>query len=480
MVPIQHKTKKLYLKNYLMKTIAISIYDGDTEKNILRSGVLDVLKKSDNKIILLIRGGVKNERVAYYEEHFQDDNVLIVPIPNALTTFERWMFHFCWNSLPTRSAYVKRHDLYLKHRNIFRYTLELTAGFLGKYRMWREIIRWFYFILPDNYAKDIFEKYKPDILFAPNMFSAEDCRLLRSARKMGIRTITMAKSWDVPTTRGFTRVKADSILVFNEINKQEIIDVGDYDAGCVHVVGFPQFDSYINQNLYSPRKDFFEQMGIQKDKELVLFAVPGDFKNPYSHEIMEQLDRAVEDGKFVRPVQFLARFHPKYPSKGEMLKNLKHFTLDRPGTYFSKTLERSVDAPSSETFQWTYTDKDILHLINSLHHSVVVVNTESTITLDAAAIDRPVVLVGFDGNQKLSYWNSIIRNYDREHLIEVLKTNGTRLSRDFEELVDNINAYLKDPKLDARGRELLRDRLLYRVDGKSSQRVAAQVLKMLN
>lgn len=463
-----------------MKTIFISIYDGDTEKQILRSGVLDILKKSGNKIILLIRGDVKSERFAYYKEHFQGEHVVIVPIPNASTVFERWMFHFCWNSLPTHSAYVKRRDLYLSHKNIFRYALESSAGFMGKYRFWRELIRTIYFIFPDNYARDIFDKYKPDILFAPNMFSAEDGRLLRMARKRKIRTLTMAKSWDVPTTRGFTRVKADAILVFNEINKKEIIEIGDYDMNCVHVVGFPQFDSYINTDMYKTRDEFFSELQIDSSKQLILFAVPGDFKNPYSHEIMQRLDEAVENGELIKPVKFLARFHPKYPSKGETLKGLKHFILDRPGTYFSRTLESAIDAPSAKTFQWTYTDKDIKHLINSLYHSAVVVNTESTIMLDAAAVDRPIVLVGFDGNQNLPYERSVIRNYDREHLREVLDTGGTKLSRSFDELIKYINRYLNDSTLDADGRAFLRERLLFRVDGQSSQRIATQILDMLN
>jgi len=289
----------------------------------------------------------------------------------------------------------------------------------------------------------------------------------------------MAKSWDVPTTRGFTRVKADQILVFNEINKAEIVAIGDYPKSRVYPVGFPQFDPYLHKELYVSREEFSRTLGADPSKTLILFAVPGDFKNPYSHEIMRGLDAAAENGRFVNPVQFIARFHPKYPSKGELLKDLKHFILDRPGTYFSKDLEGALDNPSGTTFQWTFTDKDIAHLANSIYHSAMVINTESTMTLDAAAINRPVILIGFDGDRKLDYWHSVRRNYDREHLIEVLKTGGTRLVGSLDELVAAINVYLADPKADSKGRERLRDRLLYQVDGKASDRIAEHILKMI-
>lgn len=461
------------------KTICITIYDGDTEKNILRSGVLDMLRTSPHKIVLLIRGGEKGSRLRYYKTHFESGSVIVEPLPLALTPFERWMYHLSWNSLPTRSAYVKRHDLYLVHRKKMRYALESITGFLGRFRFWREGIRLFYYAFPDDYAGNLFEKYKPDLVFAPNMFSAEDCRILRAARKRGIPTLTMAKSWDVPTTRGFTRVKAGAILVFNEINKREIIEIGDYAPDDVHIVGFPQFDAYIHQEIYISYDDFCASMGLDTAKKTILFAVPGDFKNPYSHEIMRLLDDAVERGAFVEPVQILARFHPKYPSTGEGLKNLKHFVLNRPGTYFSKNLEQAIDAPSTTTFEWTYTDADIAHLANSIYHSAVVINTESTMTLDAAAIDRPVVLIGFDGNHRLDYWHSIIRNYSREHLRGVLQTGGARLANSPEELIAHINTYLSSPSVDSEGRELLRKELIYRVDGKSAERIVECMYSML-
>lgn len=459
-----------------MSTIFIYIYDGDTEKNILRTKVLGLLKDAGHTIVLLVRS---KDRIDYYQENFGDKKVFVELLPYALTKSEKIFHHIGWNSIPTYSVFLRRHDMYLVHKKKLRYVIERTFGFLGKFRLWRELIRTIYFFTPDNYASDIFKKYKPDLLFSPSMFSAEDFRLMRYAKKHDVKIVTTVKSWDVVTTKAFTRVKADKLIVFNEYNKQESIEIGDYGADKISICGFPQFDIYSETSIYVSREDFFKEIGADINKKLVLFAVPGDWKNPYTHEVMIGLNDAIEQGKFSEPVQVLARFHPKYPATGENLKTLNHFIMDRPGKYFGAESERSIDTSASTTLQWTFTNKDLIHLANSIKHSNITVNTESTMTLDAVALDKPVVLVGFDGFHKLDYWKSMIRNYDRDHYKNVIKTGGVRIAKSGDELVSYIDGYLVDPSMDTAGRKELRDKLLFRLDGKSAQRVAEAVLATL-
>lgn len=465
-------------KSTLGTSIFFSVYDGDTEKNFLRTGILDHLKRAGFRIILLVRAKPGSEKERYYRDSFASDFVTVEIIPPGMTTTEWYWYHLSWNTLPTRSSYVKRHDLYLRHHNQLRYFIESIAWLLGHMRVWRHFLRLAYYFIPDSYCADLFDKYKPSLLFAPNMFSPEDCRLLRVARKRRIPTLTTMKSWDVPTTRGFTRVKADRILTFNAINQRETIEIGDYHPTQVRVVGFPQFDMYSNESIYIPRDTFFQSLGIDPGKRIILFAAPGDFKNPFTDEILRLLDQAIHDGDLPRDVHILARFHPKYPSSAEKLSALKHVTKDRPGTYFTHNLEQALDAPQETTFQWTFTDIDLIHLANSLRHASVTINTESTMTLDAAANDRPIVLVGFDGNHKLDFWKSVIRNYGREHLKAVLDTGGARLAHSPEELLQHINMYLDTPTADAGGRRRIRDELLFRCDGRSALRVAEHIIEM--
>ena len=470
----------------IMKTIFLSIYDGDQEKIFLRSSFLDELKRAGHRIILLIRAGegdIGEKKIAYYAKEFGGERVIVEKVRAVAMTrkeYELYFYHVSWNSISSFTTRLKRHDLYLTHRNVFRYALESVIGWLGHLYAWRQFIRWVYWMIPEHSLDSLFETYKPDLVFASNMFSPEDCKLLKVAKKRKVPTVTTMKSWDVPTTRGFTRVMADRILVFNDVNKAETHALGDYPLERIRVMGFPQFDVYTRKELILPRAEFFRKIGADPQKKLILFAVPGYFKHPNINEILQGLNDAITSGRISQPVQVLARFHPKYPSPAEQMKTLPHFILDRPGTYFGKQLETATDAPSAQTFQWTFTSDDIIHLANSLFHSDVVVNVESTISLDAAAFDRPVIMIAYDGVQKqLEYWHSVRRNYDREHFQAVLKSGGVRLAKTQDELIVDLNRYLDDPACDAEGRQRLREAVLYRVDGHSAMRAAQYVLEML-
>jgi len=460
-----------------MKTIFFTIYDGDTEKVNLRSDVFPTLKRAGLKIIIL----VKRKFVDYYRANFGDSRVLIEPLPNARAFSERVFYWLGWNTIPTFSIYLRRKEAYLKHhRNFIRYRVEQVVSFFGRFRLWRNFLRWIYFHISDDYGKELFQKYKPDLLFAPSMFSFEDGRLLRQAKKLGIKTITTVKSWDVLTTKAFTRVLADKILVFNEYNKREAIEIGDYKPEQVEVVGFPQFDIYTKKEIFLSRKEFFKKIGANLNKKLILYASSGGWKNPYEHEVLLGLHKAIEDGRIKEPIQVLIRFHPKYSSPAEYLKGLPHFILDRPGTHLIKETDLSFGEATDRVFNWTFTEKDIINLANSIYHSDVTINTQSTMTLDAAALDKPVILIGYDGFRKLDYWQSILRKYERNHYQYVLKTGGVRLVKSLDELIETINAYLENPNLDSGGRKIVREKLIYKVDGNSGKRVAEIILNFIN
>ena len=458
------------------KTIFLTVYDGDTEKVILRSGVLDALKKSGNRIVLLIRG--KN-RLEHYKESFEGGQVVVELLPPAMNLVEMFWLHLSWNTVPTHSVYMRRHIRFSKDKHVLRYIFETLAWTLGHSRMWRRFLRFVYLHSPDDYAPELFEKYKPDLLFAPNMFSPEDCRLMRAAKRHGVKTVTTAKSWDVLTTKAFTRVIADKLLLFNEFNKEEAIELGEYKPEAIEITGFPQFDVYARSDGIMPRSDFVRMVGGDPAKRLILMGIPGDWMTPYTHEILSELDRRIEAGAFVKPLQILGRLHPKYPDTSEKM-TFKHIIFDRPGTHFSTKKEFSIDMGVNNTYAWTFTDKDIMHLANSIRHSDMVINTASTLSLDAAANDRATILIDYDGDHEVPYWSSIARVYEREHFSHVVDTGAAPLVKSHDELTAAINNFLSDAEYLRPQRDELREKMLYRVDGKSAERTAHAVLGMLS
>ncbi len=456
------------------KTIFVSVYDGDTEKVILRSGVLAALDTSGHRIVLLIRG---EKRLTYYREHFERGNVFVELLPRAMNRWEDFWHHVSWNTVPTYAVYIRRRMRFQKEGGYLRYYFEAGLWALGHIRIWRNVLRFVYGSIREDFAADLFEKYQPDLLFSPNMFSPEDCRLLRAARQRKVRTVATAKSWDVLTTKAFTRVKADRLLVFNAFNKEEAVALGDYAPEDVIVTGFPQFDVYSKAPSMS-REVFMKALGIPVEKRLILFGVPGDWMAPHVHEILVALDKKISEGALPPETHILARLHPKYQDTSEGLV-LPHVTFERPGTHFTTGKEFSVDLGISGTYTWTFTDEDIQHLQASIVYSEAVLNVASTMTLDAVANDRPAVFVAYDGDAELPYWQSIGRYYERDHIVHVMETGAVPLVHSHDELTEVLNGILSGEKTRQEERQVLKDKLLYRVDGQASQRTASAILSLM-
>ncbi len=457
------------------QTIFVSVYDGDTEKNVLRTKTFEYLKESGNRIVLLIRGA---DRLENYSKQFATEQVNVELLPEAITAAERLWYYIGWNTLPTQSAEIRRRMYLARGWSYVRYLVGRVLGILGHVRLWRAFLRTVYYAVPDSYAEALFERYKPDLVFSPGMFSPEDTRLLKAAKKRGIPTVATAKSWDVLTTKAFTRVQADRLLVFNEINRSEAITIGDYTPEAVVVTGFPQFDAYNDLALMLGRDEFMRSQGLDTSKAFVFFSIPGDWKTAYTKDILEFLSAKIEARSFSKPIQVLAQIHPKYPSSCEGL-TLPGIVIKRAGTFTNTQSEGSLDVGVSAALAFSFTNKDIQQLYNAIYHSVVTINVESTLTLDAAALDKQSILINYDGDHPQPYWQSIERLYEREHYQHVLQTGGAPLVKSHQELFEEINALLRDPDHRKDNRKKLQDTMLYKRDGLATKRVASAILEFL-
>lgn len=191
------------------------------------------------------------------------------------------------------------------------------------------------------------------------------------------------------------------------------------------------------------------------------------------------MSRRIEASAFSKPLQILAQIHPKYPSSCEGL-TLPHVVIRRAGTFNTTTSEKSIDVGVSNALAFSFTNKDIQQLYNAIYHSVVTVNVESTLTLDAAALDKPSILINYDGDHPQPYWKSINRLYEREHYQHVLSTGGAPLVTSHEELFQEINALLKNPDHRKANLRVLQETMLFRNDGKAAERVSGAVLAALS
>ena len=118
------------------------------------------------------------------------------------------------------------------------------------------------------------------------------------------------------------------------------------------------------------------------------------------------------------------------------------------------------------------------HLADLLYHSDAVVAFASSLAIDAALFNKPIVFIGFDGEPR-PYWRSLKRFYDFDHLRRFLVIGGVRFAKNMEELLGYIRSYLDNSRLDEDGRKAIIKEYSWKLDGKSGERLANFLLEQL-
>jgi len=324
-------------------------------------------------------------------------------------------------------------------------------------------------LFPDTRYSAVLQKYRPDLVVLTRVFGwAADEPVLKAATQMKIPTVLLVASWD-NLTKGVFPSRPDRLVVWNPIMFEEAQELHGFRPEQIFIGGVPQFDLYADKSQLPDRRTFFERVGADPGKGLISFCMTDPKLCPDESDVVELLWKASQDGRLHKPCQILARVHPLSATRGmafmERLRGLPGLLIDVPGRATTKFIDRDP------------TVEDMKHLAATVLHSDVVTNTRSTIAIDAAALDRPVVCAGFDGNRTLPYKQSVRRYLDYSHYRKMLDIGGVRVASSPDELLGHVNAYLADPTQDREGRARIVERECRAIDGQTGRRVGEYVLQ---
>jgi len=122
---------------------------------------------------------------------------------------------------------------------------------------------------------------------------------------------------------------------------------------------------------------------------------------------------------------------------------------------------------------------DLSEFSQLLAGAAVVLNSGSTVSIDAMMCGRPVILTSFDAEEQLSYWNSARRLIDYTHLAKFVAHGGVRVTKSYADLAEAVSAYLADPDLDAAARATTVEKYCLAADGGATDRAVAFYKKLM-
>ncbi len=143
-----------------------------------------------------------------------------------------------------------------------------------------------------------------------------------------------------------------------------------------------------------------------------------------------------------------------------------NFVIDDPTSSFENSRAKESEMGFDE----------VHHLIDTLYHSDVILNSVSSLIIDAAIFDKPVVTVSFDGWEKdVPITESVLSEQGNEWLQVLLKDGLSPKAGSPEEMKDLINMYLQNPKKDSEKRSEFVKHHCFGLDGKSVDRIVQLV-----
>jgi hypothetical protein len=327
-----------------------------------------------------------------------------------------------------------------------------------------------FFTLGARYA-DLFAAYRPALLVTPTtgLYFGEG-PLMARADRLGVPSVAIDLSWDHFTTKTAPLRRVMALSVWNDLMKREAMQLHGYRDDQVTVAGVPQFDIYADKQRLGSRAEFFKRVGADPERKLItLTTIPPVLFDNHPH-VIDTLLRAIDANAFGQPAQLLVRVHPR-----DNLSQYDRF-VEHPHVHIEKPFRETIVAEGSNVDPSL---ADRLHLGATLYHSDVIVNVASTIAIEAAIMDTPIVNLAYDGDEQREYLESTRRYYDYTHYRPLVDARATRLAKSPDELVSEVTQYLNNAQRDSEGRALAAEQLCFRVDGRSGERVAEFIMRSL-
>jgi len=124
-------------------------------------------------------------------------------------------------------------------------------------------------------------------------------------------------------------------------------------------------------------------------------------------------------------------------------------------------------------FDFEFRHDETRDLATTMDVADVVIQSGSTMAIDAACFDTPIISLGLDGYQEdEKQERSARRLLVKDHFKRILDTGGAPAVYTHKELVTLLNLYLADPSLDHEGRMRIVREQCFKLDGKSGKRIA--------
>ncbi|NPV76157.1 MAG: hypothetical protein HPY59_07250 [Anaerolineae bacterium] len=330
-----------------------------------------------------------------------------------------------------------------------------------------------------NLYSDLFDRYQPGLVVASTPGWRMDRYLLRQAFKRGVPTAAVIVGWDNPSSYSIPGARVDWINCWSELQKEELVLGSDWNPERVHIGGIPSYDGYFRKQWVMPREEYFRLHGLDPNRKLLGYACSFITFSP-NYQNIEALARLTASDALAEPVQLLIRLHPNHfmdePLFAGEREQIRQLARDLPHVHVVEPVPLGGELGY-------YSGEDMPEKTSMMAHSDIFLTVYSTMVVEAAIHDRPIISVCFDApggwNQagKFSLPLSQIGNWPTHLRFRQAQAGLVALTE--AELCSALDFYLKNPMAHAKERRLFIQRECTYLDGSAGKRTGEFLLSCL-
>ena len=464
------------------KTVFISADHGLAIVYFLQTDVLPALQESGARVVLLTDDGIQDQigkrfagsgliveglRFAECKRYFESHAHSL----QHWTHFLRWMGGSDRVNTNAMDGHLRQmgYEASANGKRLMPLIRGLTKV-LRKSRSARGMLMNYQKRFTPNIYAGLFEKYKPSLVIASTPGWRWDRYLLREAAARGIDTAAVIVGWDNPSSYRLPGAPVKHITCWSQLQKDELVNGSDWDPARVNIGGIPSYDGYFRGTWPMPREAYFALHGLDPARKLLSYACSFVTFSPNYANIAALADLVQSDG-LAEPCQLLIRLHPNHFQPGSLYegeaRRVRELIRDMPHVHLVEPV------PIGGELGY-YSGEDMPEKASMMAYSDVFLTVYSTMVVETAVHDRPIVSVcidvpgGWNTSGKFSLALTEIAEWPTHQRFRA--AGAGQVVFDAANLKQAVDRYLLDPEADgAQRRKFILDECTF-TDGSAGRR----------
>lgn len=419
-----------------MVNILITITHGFALRMLNQTGILLDLSKSYDNVYLVV-DDVNDPNLSNFKKKNLIKNdfnqSILLKIFNYLSKY--------FSDFETNICLQEKHYIRCQKSFLTKITAEITKFMVLILKKSRWIVD-----IKDKLIKISLNNYRIQKLLKDNKINTVLCTypvmfpedaFTHNAKMLNIKTVCHLLSWDNLTAKGEFNSLSEFFIVWGDIMKEELISKYKVPGKKIFYGGIPHFD--IHSIKVIPEDSEYTKFKKKKFKKYIFFAMSSPRFAPAEIEIIEYLSDLLKNN--YKNIGLVLRPHPQnvsgnYGDSKKILKKLK--LLENSENIFinyPKMIENSK-------IMWSINNKDIYTQSYFLRNSILVLNSGSTISIEASSLGIPTIITAFDGSLSLNFWKSARRLVEYIHLKKLISFESVGVAKSYYELNNLINKFI--------------------------------------